>query len=250
MLSNESQDKIEGRNPVAEALKAGREIDKILVRKGKPEGSLIPIIKKAKAMGITVVEVEKQKIDSLATSDNHQGIIAFAAVHDYASVSDILSSAREKNQAPFVIILDKITDPHNLGSIIRSANCAGAHGIIIPKRASVGLNATVAKTSAGAIEYTPVARVTNIARTVDDLKKEGLWIVGADMDGDEMYKTDLTGAVGLVVGSEGEGISRLVSEKCDFHVKIPMLGEINSLNASVAAAVLMYEVVRRRTTVG
>ncbi len=245
-MSNEPQDKIEGRNPVMEALKAGREIDKILIKKGKPEGSLIPIIKKARALGITVNEVEKQKLDTLSESDNHQGIIAFAAVHSYAQVADILRAAREKEQDPFVIILDKITDPHNLGSIIRSASCVGAHGIIIPKRASVGLNATVAKTSAGAVEYIPVARVTNIARTIDDLKKEGLWIAGADMDGEPMHSANLTGALGLVIGSEGEGISRLVSEKCDFHVSIPMSGSINSLNASVAAAVLMYEVLRQR----
>lgn len=245
-MSNQTQDKIEGRNPVMEALKAEREIDKILVKKGKPEGSIIPIIKKAKAMGIVVQEVEKQKLDQLSESDNHQGIIAFAATHEYATVADILAKAEEKGEPPFVIILDKITDPHNLGSIMRTANCVGAHGLIIPKRNSVGLNSTVAKTSAGAIEYTPVAKVTNIARTIDELKEKGLWIAGADMVGEEMYKANLTGAIGLVIGSEGEGISRLVSEKCDFHVKIPMFGEITSLNASVAASVLMYEISRQR----
>lgn len=245
-MSNETQDKIEGRNPVMEALRAGREIDKILVKKGKPEGSVIPIIKKAKALGIVVQEVEKQKLDSISESDNHQGVIAYAAVHEYATVADILNRAKEKGEAPFVLICDKITDPHNLGSILRTANCVGAHGIIIPKRNSVGLNSTVAKTSAGAMEYTPVAKVTNIARTIDELKEQGMWIAGAQMDGEEMYKANLTGSIGIVIGSEGEGISRLVSEKCDFHVSIPMCGEINSLNASVAASVLMYEVLRQR----
>lgn len=245
-MSNEIQDKIEGRNPVAEALKAGREIDKILIKKGKPEGSIIPIIKKAKALGIVVQEVEKQKLDSLSETGNHQGIIAYAATHSYATVADILNNARNKGEDPFVIICDRITDPHNLGSILRTANCVGAHGVIIPKRNSVGLNSVVAKTSVGAVEYTPVAKVTNIARTIDELKDEGLWIAAADMDGDEMYSSNMTGAIGLVIGSEGEGISRLVSEKCDFTVKIPMTGEITSLNASVAAAVLMYEVYRQR----
>ena len=182
----------------------------------------------------------------MAEGENHQGIIAVAAVCEYVSVKEILDRAREKGKAPFVIICDKITDPHNLGSIIRTANCVGADGVIIPKRNSVGLNAVVAKTSAGALEYTPVAKVTNIARTLDELKEEGLWIAGADMDGSLMYKNDLKGALGLVIGSEGEGISRLVKEKCDFLVSIPMFGEINSLNASVAAAILMYEVARQK----
>ncbi len=237
--------KIIGRNPVSEALKAGREIDKIMVKKGA-DGSLLPIIKKAKIAGVPVIEVERQKLDGLAEDANHQGIIAFAAAHSYVSVKDILESAREKGHAPFVIILDKITDPHNLGSIIRSANCVGADGIIIPKRSSVGLNEVVAKTSAGAIEYTPVARVTNIAGTIEELKKEGLWIAGAEAGGAPMSKTDLTGAIALVIGSEGEGISRLVKERCDFIVEIPMYGDVNSLNASVAAAVLMYETLRQR----
>lgn len=245
-MSNEIQDKIEGRNPVTEALKAGREIDKILIKKGKPEGSIIPIIKKAKALGIVVQEVEKQKLDSLSETGNHQGIIAYAATHSYATVADILNNARNKGEDPFVLICDRITDPHNLGSILRTANCVGTHGVIIPKRNSVGLNSVVAKTSVGAVEYTPVAKVTNIARTIDELKDEGLWIAAADMDGNEMYSSNMTGAIGLVIGSEGEGISRLVSEKCDFTVKIPMTGEITSLNASVAAAVLMYEVYRQR----
>lgn len=239
-------DKIIGRNPVAEAVKSGREIDKIIVKKGEIEGSLRPIIKKARDAGIPVIEAERQKLDQLAEGGNHQGVIAYVATHSYSTVSDILSGAREKGREPFVIILDKITDPHNLGSIIRTANCAGADGIIIPKRGSVGLNEVVAKTSAGAIEYVPVAKVTNISQTIEDLKKEGLWIAGAEAGGSAMYKQDLTGAIGLVIGSEGEGISRLVKEKCDFLVEIPMFGDVNSLNASVAAAVLMYEVVRQK----
>lgn len=240
------QDKIFGRNPVLEAIKNNHEIEKILVKKGGIEGSLNVIIKKAREKGIIVTEVEKQKLDTMAEGENHQGVIAFAALHEYSTVKDILNKAKEKGQPPFVIICDKITDPHNLGSILRTANCVGADGVIIPKRNSVGLNSIVAKTSAGAIEYTPVARVTNISQTIEDLKKEGLWIAGADMDGNEMTKTDLKGALGLVIGSEGEGISRLVKEKCDFIVKIPMFGEINSLNASVAAGVLMYEALRQR----
>lgn len=240
------QDKIFGRNPVIEAIKNDREIDKILIKKGGIEGSINVIIKMAKDKGIIVSEVEKQKLDLLSDGENHQGVIAFAATHEYSTVKAILQGAKEKGHPPFVIICDKITDPHNLGSIIRTANCVGADGIIIPKRNSVGLNMIVAKTSAGAVEYTPVAKVTNIARTIDELKEEGMWIAGADMDGDEMGKTDLKGSIGLVIGSEGEGISRLVKEKCDFIVRIPMQGQINSLNASVAAGVLMYEVLRQR----
>lgn len=242
------EDRIIGRNPVAEAIRADRDIEKILVKKGGIEGSLTAIIKKAREKGIIVQEVERQKLDTAADGQNHQGVVAFTAVHRYYSVAEILHTAREKGHEPFIIICDKITDPHNLGSIIRTANCVGADGIIIPKRNSAGLNSVVAKTSAGAIEYTPVARVTNIARTIEDLKKEGLWIAGADMDGQVMYDAELTGALGLVIGSEGEGISRLTREKCDFLVNIPMFGEINSLNASVAAGILMYEVSRRRNT--
>ena len=240
------EDKLIGRNPVAEAIRAGADIEKILVKKDA-EGSVIPIIKKARAAGIPVSEVDKRKLDEISGGENHQGIIAYTPVANYVSVADILASAREKGEAPFVIILDKITDPHNLGSIIRTANCTGAHGVIIPKRGSAGLSSTAAKTSAGAVEYTPVARVTNIARTIDDLKKEGLWIAGADMHGESMYSVNLTGALGLVIGNEGEGISRLVREKCDFIAEIPMWGKISSLNASVAAAVLMYEVKRQQS---
>lgn len=239
-------DKIIGRNPVAEAIKSGREIDKIIVKKGEIEGSLRVIIKKARDAGIPVTEADKNKLDRLSEGGNHQGIIAYAAQHSYAELSDILAGAREKGHAPLIIILDKITDPHNFGSILRTANCAGADGVIIPKRANVGLNEVVAKTSAGALEYTPVCKVTNIAQTVERLKEEGFWIAGAEAGGDSMYKADLTGAIALVIGSEGEGISRLVKEKCDFLVEIPMFGDVNSLNASVAAAVLMYEIVRQR----
>ena len=240
------EDKIFCRNPVLEAIKNGREIDKILIKKGGIEGSLNVIVKKAREAGIIVVEVDKQKLDGESGGENHQGVVAYVATHEYVPVSAILERANEKGHPPLIIICDKITDPHNLGSIIRTANCAGADGIIIPKRNSVGLNMTVAKTSAGAIEYTPVARVTNIAQTIDNLKKDGVWVAGADMAGDPMGKTNLKGALALVIGSEGEGISRLVREKCDFLVSIPMMGEINSLNASVAAAVLIYEAVRQR----
>lgn len=239
-------DKIIGRNPVLEAIRSGRTIDKILVKKGKYEGSIVPIIKKAKEAKIIIQEVDRAKLDMIAEGENHQGIIAYVSDYEYVEVKDILSRAADKDEAPFVIICDKITDPHNLGAIIRTANCVGAHGVIIPKRGSVGLNSAVAKTSAGAVEYTPVAKVTNLANTIDDLKKAGMWIAGADMDGEEMYKIDLKGSLGIVIGSEGEGISRLVREKCDFIASIPMNGQINSLNASVAASVLMYEAFRQR----
>lgn len=240
------EDKIIGRNPVLEAIRSGRAIDKILVKKGRYEGSIVPIIKKAKEAKIIIQEVDRAKLDMIAEGENHQGVIAYVSAYEYAEVKDILSRAAEKGEAPFVIICDKITDPHNLGAILRTANCAGAHGVIIPKRGSAGLNSIVAKTSAGAVEYTPVAKVTNIASAIDDLKREGMWIAGADMDGEEMYNIDLKGSLGLVIGSEGEGISRLVKEKCDFIASIPMSGQINSLNASVAAGVLMYEALRQR----
>ena len=240
------EDTVIGRNPVLEAIKSGRPIDKILIKKGKYEGSMVPLIKKAKEMGIIIQETDSAKLDALAEGENHQGVIAYVSAHRYVSVDDILKNAEDKGEAPFVIICDKITDPHNLGAIIRTANCVGAHGVIIPKRSSAGINSTVAKTSAGAVEYTGVAKVTNIADTIDKLKKKGLWIAAADMDGESMYKTDLKGALGIVVGSEGSGVSRLVKEKCDFIISIPMYGEINSLNASVAAGVVMYEAVRQR----
>lgn len=241
------EDKIIGRNPVLEAIKAGRSIDKILIKKGKYEGSVISVVKKAKESGIIIQEVDRAKLDALSEGGNHQGVVAYVSAYDYVSVDDILKKAQDMGEAPFVIICDKITDPHNLGAIIRTANCVGAHGVIIPKRNSVGLNSVVAKTSAGAVEYTGVAKVTNIADTIDRLKKSGLWIAAADMDGQEMYEVDLKGALGIVVGSEGEGVGRLIKEKCDFVVSIPMHGEISSLNASVAASVLMYEALRQRT---
>lgn len=239
-------DKIIGRNPVFEAIRSGRSIDKILVKKGKYEGSIVPIIKKAKENGIIIQEADKAKLDAASEGGSHQGVIAYVSAYEYSDVNDILNAARDKGEPPFVIICDKITDPHNLGAIIRTANCVGAHGVIIPKRNSVGLNSTVAKASAGAVEYTRVAKVTNIVSAIEDLQKEGLWITAADMDGEEMYNIDLKGAVGLVIGSEGEGVSRLVREKCDFIASIPMTGRINSLNASVAAGVLMYEALRQR----
>lgn len=240
------EDKIIGRNPVLEALKAGRPIDKILLKKGKYEGSIVSVVKKAKSAGIIIQETDKAKLDQLAEGGNHQGVVAFVSAYEYVSVQDILKRAAAKGEDPFVIICDKITDPHNLGAVIRTANCAGAHGIIIPKRGSVGVNSVADKTSAGAAEYTPVAKVTNIANTIEELKKEGMWFAAADMDGDSMYDVNLTGSLGLVIGSEGSGISRLVKGKCDFIASIPMKGEINSLNASVAASVLMYEALRQR----
>ena len=242
-----SMDKIEGRNPVMEALKAGREIDKILVAKGAAEGSIKKIIAIAKEKGITVQNVERNKLNEISESDSHQGIIAMAAAHEYSSLEDILEAAKNKGKEPFVLLLDEIMDPHNLGSIMRTADAVGVDGIIIPKRRSVGLTAVVAKTSAGAIEYVPVAKVSNIAQTIDKLKDAGFWVAGADADGQQAhYEANLRGPIALVIGSEGQGISRLIKEKCDFLVKIPMVGNVSSLNASVAAAVFMYEVLRQR----
>lgn len=240
------ENKIIGRNPVAEALKSGINIEKIMIKKGKQEGSIIPLIGKAKSAGIFVQEVDKNKLDALADGENHQGIIAFVCEYSYSTVEDILACAKDRGESPFVIICDKITDPHNLGAIIRTADCVGAHGVIIPKRNSAVLNSVVAKTSAGAVMHMNVAQVSNISSCILKLKEEGLWIAGADMDGNLMYSCDLTGALGLVIGSEGDGISRLVKENCDFLVSIPMAGKISSLNASVAASVLMYEAVRQR----
>ena len=239
-------DKIIGRNPVLEAIRSGRSVDKILVKKGKYEGSIVPIIKKAKDAGIIIQEVERAKLDQIAEGENHQGVIAYVSAYDYVSVKDILDKAREKNEPPFVIICDKITDPHNLGAILRTANCVGAHGVIIPKRRAVGLSAIVSKTSAGAVEFVPVARVTNLARTVDELKKANIWIACADMSGREYFKADLTGGIGIIVGNEGNGVSELLRKKCDLTVGIPMYGKISSLNASVSAGLIMYEVVRQR----
>lgn len=240
-------DRVEGRNPVIEALKSEREIDKILVAKGAKEGSINKIIGMAKNKGIVIQYVERQKLNEMAESNNHQGVIALVAAYEYSELEDILEIPKNKGEDPFLVILDEIMDPHNLGSIMRTADAVGVHGIIIPKRRSVGLTATVAKTSAGAIEYVPVAKVSNISQTIEKFKKEGLWIVGADMSGEKDYfHSDLKGAIALVIGNEGEGISRLVKEKCDFLVKIPMVGKVASLNASVAAATLMYEVFRQK----
>ena len=233
---------IEGRNAVTEALRSGRPVDKLFVLDGCQDGPVRTIIREAKKHDTIINFVSKERLDS----GKHQGVIAYAAAYEYAEVQDILDAAGEKGEPPFIFILDGIEDPHNLGAIIRTANLAGAHGVIIPKRRAVGLTATVAKTSAGAINYTPVAKVTNIAQTIEELKKEGMWFVCAAMDGEVMYNLDLKGPIGLVIGAEGEGVSRLVREKCDFTASIPMKGNIDSLNASVAAGVLAYEIVRQR----
>lgn len=244
---SEFSDKIEGRNPVLEAIKAERTIDKLFIVKGEKEGSILKIIAMAREKGIVIQEVERAKLDQLSQSGAHQGVVAFVSTYDYVEVEDILKAARDKGEQPFIIILDEITDPHNLGSILRSANAAGAHGVIIPKRRSVGLSAVVAKSSAGAIEYVPVAKVSNIAQTIELLKSENVWVVGTDADGKKIhFDSDLKGAIAIVIGSEGEGIGRLIKEKCDFLVKIPMKGQISSLNAGVAGAVMMFEVVRQR----
>lgn len=239
------QDKIEGRNPVTEAIKSGREIDKLLV--SAREGSIKKIVAMAKEKGIVVQEVVRTKLDELSETGAHQGVIALVAAHDYATVEDILANAEQKGEKPFIILLDEITDPHNLGSILRTANATGAHGVIIPKRRSVGLSSVVAKTSAGALEYTPVARVSNLAQTIEKLKEQGIWFYATHQDATQSYtEVDLKGGIGIVIGSEGNGVSRIVAEKCDFLISIPMKGEINSLNASVAAGVIMYEALRQR----
>ena len=236
------EDIIFGRAPVLEALKNSHPIDKIIIKSGPYAKSLIPVIDEAKKRNIVIQQADGARLDRMANGENHQGVIAMISAYSYVSVNDIIS---DKDDA-FVIICDKITDPHNLGAIIRTANCVGADGVIIPKRDSAGVNSVVMKTSAGAVEYTPVAKVTNLASTIDELKEQGFWITAADMDGQGMYDIDFKGKIAIVVGSEGKGVSRLVREKCDFIAQIPMYGEINSLNASVAAAVLMYEAVRQR----
>ena len=237
---------IEGRNAVIEAYRSGKPIDKIFILDGCQDGPVMTIKRMAKNKDIFVKYVAKERLDQMSDTGHHQGVIAMAAAYEYAEVEDILQKAKDKGEAPFIFILDNIEDPHNLGAIIRTANLAGAHGVIIPKNRAVGLTATVARTSAGALNYTPVARVTNISKTIEELKKEGLWFVCADMGGETMYKLNLTGPIGLVIGNEGEGVSRLVREKCDFVASIPMKGDIDSLNASVAAGVLAYEIVRQR----
>lgn len=239
---------IEGRNAVLEAFRSGKTIDKLFVLDGCQDGPVKSIIREAKKTDTIINFVDKERLDRLAGTGHHQGVVAQAAAYEYAEVEDILKAAKDKGEAPFIFILDEIEDPHNLGAIIRTANQAGAHGVIIPKRRAVGLTATVAKTSAGAINYTPVAKVTNISKTIEDLKKQGIWFVCADMDGTTMYDLNLTGPIGLVIGNEGSGIGRLVKEKCDFVASIPMKGDIDSLNASVAAGVLAYEIVRQRMT--
>ncbi|MCT4686432.1 23S rRNA (guanosine(2251)-2'-O)-methyltransferase RlmB [Vallitalea sp.] len=237
---------LEGRNAVTEALKADRSIDKIFIIDGKHDGPIKKIVSEARKKNIIVNFVSKDKLNDISVTKKNQGVIAYAAAYDYVEVKDMIQYANDKGEAPFILILDSIEDPHNLGAILRTANIAGVHGVIIPKRRAVGLTATVAKTSAGAIEHTRVARVTNVARTIDELKKEGFWIACADMDGELMYNVDLKGSLAIVIGNEGEGVSRNVKEKCDFIVKVPMKGEITSLNASVAAGILTYEALRQR----
>ncbi len=237
---------IEGRNAVLEAYRSGKTIDKLFVLDGCHDGPVNSIVREARKGDTIVSYVSKERLDNMSKSGHHQGVIAYAAAYEYAEVEDILKIAEDRNEPPFIIILDNIEDPHNLGAILRTANLAGAHGIIIPKRRAVGLTATVARTSAGAINYTPVAKVTNISATIEELKEKGMWFVCADMDGTTMYDLDLKGSIGLVIGNEGEGVSRLVKEKCDFVAKIPMKGDIDSLNASVAAGVLAFEIVRQR----
>ena len=237
---------IEGRNAVREAFRAGKTIDRLFVQDGLKDGPVLDLIRRAKKSDAIVDYVQKERLDQMSETGKHQGVIAHAAAYAYAEVEDILNAAKEKGEPPFVFLLDEIEDPHNLGAIIRTANLCGAHGVIIPKRRAVGLTATVAKASAGAINFTPVARVNNLAQTIEDLKKEGLWFVCADMDGEIMYKLNLTGPIGVVIGAEGNGVGRLVKEKCDFTARIPMKGDIDSLNASVAAGVLAYEIVRQR----
>ena len=238
--------KIEGRNAVLEAFRSGKPIDKLFVLDGCMDGPVRTILREAKKHDTVVNYVERERLDQLSETKKHQGVIAMAAAYEYATVEEILAKAEEKGEPPFVILLDGIEDPHNLGAIIRTANIAGAHGVIIPKRRAVGLTATVAKTSAGALNYTPVAKVTNLVKTMEELKEKGIWFVCADMGGETMYDLNLTGPIGLVIGNEGDGVSRLVKENCDFVASIPMKGEITSLNASVAGGVLAYEIVRQR----
>lgn len=238
---------IEGRNAVIEALRADRAIDKIFINKGEVDKTLGHIASKARDKGIVVVECDRRKLDFMSVTKAHQGVIAVCAVRDYCSVSDILALAEQRGEAPFIVVCDEISDPHNLGAIIRSAECAGAHGLIIPKRRSAGLTAIVDKSSAGAAEHALIARVANIPAALQELKEKGLWIYGTDADGSsDLWHTDFTGAVALVIGSEGEGMGRLVKENCDFIVSLPMRGKVNSLNASAAAAITMYEVLRQR----
>lgn len=237
---------IEGRNAVLEAFRSGKTIDKLYVQKGVQDGPIQSIIREAKKKDTIINFVERERLDQMSEEGHHQGVIAHAAAYEYAEVEDLLKAAEEKGESPFLFLLDGIEDPHNLGAIIRTANLAGAHGVIIPKRRAVGLTATVAKTSAGALNYTPVAKVTNLTATMEELKKKGMWFVCADMGGEMMYRLDLKGPIGLVIGGEGSGVGKLVRETCDMVASIPMKGDIDSLNASVAAGVLAYEIVRQR----
>ena len=241
-----NESKIEGRNAVLEAFRSGKTIDKLYVLDGCQDGPVKTITREARKGDTIINYVSKDRLDQISETGKHQGVIAVCAAYNYAEVEDILKKAEEKGEAPFIIILDGIEDPHNLGAIIRTANQAGAHGIIIPKRRAVGLTPTVARTSAGAINYTPVAKVTNISQTIKELKEKGMWFVCADMDGTQMYDLNLTGSIGLVIGNEGDGVSKLVKENCDMIASIPMVGDIDSLNASVATGVLAYEIVRQR----
>ena len=245
-LDNQRNDIIAGRNPVMEAIRSGRSIESILVAKGERSGSVVAIIAKAKQKNILVKDVDSKKLDFLAKGVNHQGIVAQCAVKEYSTLEDIFALAEERGESPFIIVLDKIEDPHNLGAIIRTAECAGAHGVIIPERRSAGLSYTVEKTSAGALEYMPVVRVKNISAVLQKLKDKGIWVYGADMDGEHYKKVNFDGAVALVIGNEGKGISPLVAKDCDVIVSLPMKGKINSLNASVAAGILMYEIADKR----
>ena len=237
---------IEGRNAVIEAFRSGKPVDKLFVLDGCQDGPIRTIVREAKKHDTILKFVTKERLDQLSETKKHQGVIAYAAVYEYADIEDMFALAAKRGEDPFLILLDNIEDPHNLGAIIRTANLAGAHGVIIPKHRAVGLTATVAKTSAGALHYTPVAKVTNLAKTMEELQQRGLWFVCADMGGESMYQLNLTGPIGLVIGNEGEGVGRLVKEKCDFIASIPMKGDIDSLNASVAAGVLAYEIVRQR----
>lgn len=241
-----TENKIEGRNAVLEAFRSGKTIDKLYILDGCQDGPVRTIAREAKKNDTIINYVKKERLDQLSETGKHQGVIAVAASYEYVEVEDILENARKKGEPPFIILLDNIEDPHNLGAIIRTANLAGAHGVIIPKRRAAGLTATVARTSAGALNYTPVAKVTNLKTAIEDLKKEGMWFVCADMGGTSYYDLDLKGPIGLVIGNEGEGVSRLVKENCDFVASIPMKGDIDSLNASVAAGILAFEISRQR----
>ena len=239
-------EQVEGRNAVLEAFRSGRCVDKLFILDGCQDGPVRTIAREARKKDTIINYVSKERLDQLSETKAHQGVIAQVAAYEYSTVEEILAKAEEKGEPPFLVLLDNVEDPHNLGAIIRTANLAGAHGVIIPKRRSVGLTSTVAKTSAGAINYTPVAKVTNLVRTIEELKEKGIWFVCADMGGESMYRLNLTGPIGMIVGNEGAGVSRLVREACDFTASIPMKGDIDSLNASVAAGVLAYEIVRQR----